>query len=155
VLFVCQGNLCRSPYAAMAFRARLAARGGTGIEVESIGLVGRDRRSPDRIVAVARERGVDLAGHTSRLIDAPTVSAADLVVVMEPEQRRTMLRRFRKSRVIVLVDLDPSPVEVRRIPDPMKRSAGVTRSIFAQIDRCVTRLAEQVAGRSDGSEGGT
>lgn len=87
-----------------------------------------------------------MSGHTSRLIDAGVVRASDLVVVMEPGQRRAMLRRFGMSRVVLLGDLDPESSAGRAIRDPMWQSPETFASVFGRIDRCVGRLAEVVTG---------
>ena len=53
VLFICHGNICRSPYAAAAARRLLPE----SVAVESAGFIGPDRPSPPEAVAVAAERG--------------------------------------------------------------------------------------------------
>ncbi len=146
VLFVCHGNLCRSPYAARAFRERLTPELSDRIRVESAGFVGQGRRSPQRAVAAADERGVGLRRHASRLIEAGVVRASDLVVVMEPGQRRAMLRRFGTTRALVLADLDPEGGQGRVIRDPMWKSRETFAEVYARIDRCVERLADLVSG---------
>lgn len=145
VLFVCHGNLCRSPYAARAFLERLPADLASRIEVRSMGFVGRDREPPRTVVAVAAGRGVALGNHVSRLIDAASVREADLVVVMEPAQRRAIMRRFGMYAVLVLADLDPEPIRVREVPDPLDRPVPVVEAVFAQVDRCVGRLADLIS----------
>lgn len=146
VLFVCHGNLCRSPYAARAFQERLPEGLSNRIVIDSAGFVGPGRRSPGRAVAVADARGVRLEGHRSRLLDARQVRASDLVVVMEPGQRRAMLRRFGKTRVLLLADLDPRAREGRTIRDPMWQPRETFTEVYARIDRCVEALADLVSG---------
>jgi protein-tyrosine-phosphatase len=113
--------------------------------IESAGFVGQGRRSPELAAAVADGLGVGLRGHTSRLIDAGMVRAADLVVVMEPGQRRAMLRRFGTTRVLLLGDLDPEDRQGRTIRDPMWQSRETFVEVYGRIDRCVERLAELVS----------
>jgi protein-tyrosine-phosphatase len=146
VLFVCHGNVCRSPYAAAAFRSLLDADELRHVDIRSAGFVGQARRSPRLAVGAAAVRGVGLAGHASSLIDARMVREADLVVVMEPGQRRAVWSRFLKSEVVVLSDLDPESPDERGIPDPMWRSAETFQAVYGQIDRCVGRLAALVSG---------
>ena len=69
VLFVCLGNICRSPLAEAAFR-REAVRLGLEVDIESAGTgdwhIGR---APDpRAQAVARLNGVDISGYVARQI---------------------------------------------------------------------------------------
>jgi protein-tyrosine-phosphatase len=95
-------------------------------------------------VAAAARRGVDLSSHRSRLITADVVNAADLVVVMEPEQQRAVCERFgRRSRdVIVLGDLDPAPIQARTIRDPIEQGPDVFEASYTRIEHCVRELAK-------------
>jgi protein-tyrosine phosphatase len=99
ILFVCTGNLCRSPVA-----ERLAARWARDllgnspessvVEIGSAGVdapVGRpmDPRSAEALIAV----GGDPAGFASRLLDRSTAEEADLVLTMSRRQRREVLEK--------------------------------------------------------------
>ncbi len=139
ILFVCHGNICRSPYAAAVARQVL----GPAVAIDSAGFIGPDRPSPPEAAAVARERGVDLGAHRSQLVADPLVAAAGLIVVMDPAQRRRIVRRSPGSRgsVVLLGDLDPEPITRRAIPDPVDRPPEVFRSTFDRIERCVQDLA--------------
>ena len=66
VLFVCAGNICRSPFAEGLAR-RLAAERGLDVEFASAGEIALDGdRCPPDAVAVAKEYGVDLSSHRAR-----------------------------------------------------------------------------------------
>ena len=69
VLFVCLGNICRSPLAEGAFRAE-ARRLGLDVEVDSAGTGGwHVGRPPDpRALAAARRNGVDIGGCRARRV---------------------------------------------------------------------------------------
>jgi protein-tyrosine-phosphatase len=77
VLFVCAGNICRSPFAE-ALARRLAAERGLDVEFASAGEIALDGdRCPRDAVAVAKEYGVDLSSHRARRL---TTDKADKVV---------------------------------------------------------------------------
>jgi protein-tyrosine-phosphatase len=77
VLFVCAGNICRSPFAEGLAR-RLAAERGLDVEFASAGEIALDGdRCPPDAVAVAKEYGVDLSSHRARRL---TTDEADKVV---------------------------------------------------------------------------
>jgi len=97
VLVVCHGNLCRSSFAAGLLRSWLSSR---GVRVESAGFVQPARPSPPEAVAAAARYGVDLSAHRSELSVA---RAADLIVVMDPGQRRRVCDRVGRSEHDVLV----------------------------------------------------
>lgn len=156
VLVLCLGNICRSPYAAAVLDDRLESASVAGVRVSSAGFIGPGRPSPPTARNVARERGVDLSTHRSRVVTDKLARSADLVVVMEPAQKRRFVRRFRGggARVLVLGDLDPAPVDRRAIPDPFNREKEVFRQTYARVERCVERLASALAqGRAGGGAG--
>ncbi|MFL5542643.1 MAG: hypothetical protein ACJ8J0_26920 [Longimicrobiaceae bacterium] len=147
VLFVCEGNIYRSPYAAGAFAAALPPDARARVAVSSAGFVGGGRPSPPAAVAEAAARAVELRSHVSRLVLAPLLGPATLVVVMEPRQRRALLARFgvAPGRVLVLGDLDPRRAATRAIPDPWGRGGAVLAASYDRIDRCVRALAAALA----------
>lgn len=143
VLFVCTGNICRSPYAERAFaRGRRLAGAHAGWRSGSAGLLGPGRAPPPEAIRVAARRGVDLRGHRSRLADPRATGEASVVLVMEPGHARSLLRRHPGlwRRLFVLGDLDPLPVESRMIPDPVEGGEDEFETSYARIDRCLREL---------------
>ncbi|MGB1560142.1 MAG: low molecular weight protein-tyrosine-phosphatase [Sinimarinibacterium flocculans] len=97
VLFVCLGNICRSPLAEAAFRAQ-ASRAGLEVEIDSAGTgdwhVGH---APDRRAqAVARRHGIDIAHYRARQVCAADFHRFTHVVAMDGENLR-LLRRLRPT----------------------------------------------------------
>jgi protein-tyrosine phosphatase len=142
VLFICHGNICRSPYAAAAARTRFPR----DIAVDSAGFFGPGRASPDEAIQAARERSADLSQHRSQLLSAVHLRHGDLFVVMDVQQRRRLLRGRHKlrGRVVLLGDFDPEPSATRTILDPVERPVEAFRSCYARIDRCVAGLAAAI-----------
>ena len=148
VLVLCSGNIFRSPFAAAVLRRELHRQGAKTIRVESAGFTVPGRASPPHAIAAAARHGIDLAGHTSQLVVADLARAADLIVVMEDLQRRSICERFGRSTrdVLLLGDLDPLPVTSRAIEDPVEQHPAVCERVYARIERCVAHLARAVAG---------
>lgn len=140
ILFVCHGNICRSPYAEGALRRDLGRSLRERIECRSAGFIGPDRPSPPAARQVARERSVDLTDHRSRLLEPEVVRSADLVFVMDADQASAIRGRFRSARVLLLGDLDPEPPDRRRILDPINQPPAVFRDVYERIDRCVSEV---------------
>ncbi len=139
ILVVCHGNICRSPMAAELLGRDLAP---FGIAVQSGGFIGFNHPAPAAAVAAAERHSVDLSAHRSHLVTADLVRAADLIVVMDPTQRRLICERFGRlpSDVLVLGDLDPAPVDGRTIRDPVDQSREVFDQVYERIARCVREL---------------
>jgi len=82
VLFVCTGNLCRSPSAERFLTRLLAQAGVEDVTVESAGIVGASIGVPDLLVVEAATYGLDLRHHVPRRVDHDTLVRADLVIGM-------------------------------------------------------------------------
>lgn len=141
VLFLCHGNICRSPYAEAAFRAR-APTSLCRLHLASAGFAGPGRPSPPEALAVAANRGIDLRGHRSELLHPGLLPPGCLVVVADPTQARTVKRLYAylSPDVLVLGDLDPLPNRRRRILDPVDQPEEAFVASYDRIDRCLVEL---------------
>jgi len=146
VLFVCHGNICRSPYAAAAFRARLGPQAAQVIQVASAGFLGTIRPAPRFAQEEAAARGLDLRAHRSTTLSPGVLRSMDIVAVMEPDQALGVKRLFSTTAIIVLGDLDPLPDGGRLIVDPVDQARAVFAASYDRIDRCVGALADAVMG---------
>jgi protein-tyrosine-phosphatase len=92
ILFVCTGNLCRSPMAAGLLRKRLAEEGLGGLyQVVSAGVWATDGQpASDNAIAVMAERGIDISDHTACSVTAGDVAAADVILVMGREHAQIL-----------------------------------------------------------------
>jgi protein-tyrosine-phosphatase len=143
VLFVCHGNVCRSPFAEAVFRRALGGPGSLVVSTGSAGFVYPGQPCPPDAVAAAAEFGVDLSAHRSRLVSA-----------MSADQARGIRARLPATSLIVLLgDLDPQAIESRTIEDPMNESRDVFRDTYARIDRCVGALTRAVLSPSGPDRG--
>ena len=92
VLFVCTGNVCRSPAAELLLRDALGPE--TGLQVASAGLgalAGEPVAPP--MARLLRERGVDPEGFRARQLVPPQARAAAVVLTMTAEQRAAVVLR--------------------------------------------------------------
>ncbi|MGI8710385.1 MAG: hypothetical protein ACR2LA_05270 [Acidimicrobiales bacterium] len=81
-MFVCTGNICRSPMAEALLRVRAVER-GIDVAVSSAGELFEDRPAEPAAVDAMARLDIDISGHRSRIWDAELVQQADLVVAME------------------------------------------------------------------------
>lgn len=144
LLFVCKGNICRSPFAeAMAQRH---VPEGVAIRCRSAGIHVRSPESCPRETVEAAERfGIDLSGHKSRQIDAELVAGADMVFAMEAWQAGHLRKAFAEHRgkihLLPRFEVDSSArKEVGRqlnIHDPYGRSIEEFIECFDRIESCL------------------
>jgi|SRR5690348_540290 len=147
VLFVCHGNICRSPYAAAYLKRLLPSQWREAIQVESAGFIGPGRPCPQSAVELAAAQGLDLSQHRSQALSPQAVDRKDLLVVMSSRQRQMLQARYGRARrdIVVLGDLDPEPIDTREIEDPVDRPGEILRRSYARIERCVRALGASVA----------
>jgi protein-tyrosine-phosphatase len=147
VVFICQGNICRSPFAEAVFERSASELGVVTFTTQSTGFAQPGRAPPPDAIVAAREFGIDLDIHRSHPMPPHVLRNAALVVVMEHEHARRIRRRFgsRTAPMVLLGDLDPLPIEKRDIADPWGQSQGVFETCYARIDRCVRQLVRALA----------
>lgn len=152
VLFVCHGNVCRSPFAQVLFEKRMRAAGAPRSEVRaaSAGFVGPDRSPPPEALAAAARVGVNLLSHRSRLLTEELLRTSSLIVVMSAAQAATICTTYppEASKLLVLGDLDPLPIATRTVNDPWNGSATVFDESYARIDRCIRILVDCITARA-------
>ncbi len=88
VLFVCLGNICRSPTAHGVFQHRVDARGlGEQVRVDSAGTGGWHIGNPPdrRAAAAARQRGYDLSALRARQVAAEDFARFDYLLAMDAD----------------------------------------------------------------------
>jgi protein-tyrosine phosphatase len=148
ILFVCLGNICRSPTAEAVMRGLVADAGlENEIEIESAGTgdwhVGHP---PDpRSVAAAAERGVELTG-TARQVDRADFEGYDLLIAMDRANRDDL-------RAMALTDEDEAKVKLLReygdgaeldVPDPYYGGDDGFNDVVEIVDRSCRALLAQI-----------
>lgn len=137
VLFLCYGNICRSPVA-----EALARKNMPGLTVHSAGFFPEGgRRSPENVRLAADWVGVDVRSHRSSRVNWAMVEAADIVVLMDLQNldffRREFPDQVQKALMLGLLAEPPALV----IEDPYMKSASVTRAAVAQIESGIRALS--------------
>ena len=121
ILFVCLGNICRSPTAEGVF-ARRAAEAGADVETDSAGTGGwHVGASPDaRAQEAALRRGVDLSALRARRVSAADFHAFDLIIAMDEDNLSALTRAAppgATARINLFLDYAPEAGQ-SAIPDP-------------------------------------
>jgi len=93
ILFVCTGNICRSPMAEGLLRHMTARRGDVRVASAGLGAMDGQRPSLHAVEALARE-GIDISGHRSQPVSAALLQRADFVFTMTRDHRDMLLLLF-------------------------------------------------------------
>jgi protein-tyrosine phosphatase len=150
VLFVCLGNICRSPTAEGVMRALVRDAGlEDRIELDSAGTGAWhiDQPPDSRASAAARERGIVLEG-AARQIERGDFAEFDLIVAMDASNladlRRIAPDDAARAKVRLLRDFDPSSGEGLDIPDPYHGGARGFDDVFDLVQSACSALLEQL-----------
>lgn len=144
VLFVCTGNICRSPFAERLLRARLDSNlGGAAARIDvgssgTMGLVG-EQMMPEAAETLLRYGG-RTDGFAARAMDSDQIEGADLVLGLTREHRSAVLQMVPRasSRTVTLREYarllsDVTPADIGSAgSDPVERFRAITVAAFAR-----------------------
>jgi len=147
ILFVCLGNICRSPLAEGALRVE-AGRRGLAVEVDSAGTGNWHAGEPPdgRAIAVAARRGVDITGLRARQVTRDDFTRFDHIVALDHDNLKN-LRRLAPAdataRLSLLLDHVPGR-EGQAVADPWFGEAEGFDTTWAEVTAAARGLADRL-----------
>lgn len=151
VLFVCLGNICRSPTAEGVLRHLAAMTPHLAIEVDSAGTGNYHIGSPpdERSQRAARRRGIDLSGLRARQVKRDDFERFDLILAMDEQNLRdleAMRPAGSRAQLRLFMDYAGGGQVEREVPDPymgnaadfervLDLSALAARGLIAELGR--------------------
>ena len=161
LLFVCLGNICRSPTAEGVMRALVAEQGlEEQIEIDSAGTgswhVGGapDRRATD----AARARGLVLEG-AARQVTPADLEHFDLLLAMDADNARELRAlaedERQRAKVRLLREFDPASTHDLDVPDPYYGGTGGFDEVLDLVQAACEGLLQEIrAGRMPSASAG-
>ncbi len=140
ILFLCYGNILRSPYSEKRWNAWRQMHPELPPAV-SVGFHDNaDRETPGRFKSAAGHRGVDLSEHRSRRVTAADVAEASVIFAMDLRNLGDMQREFPEAlgKMLLLGALGEG--EDPEIPDPYGQPIGAGGAAYRRIDSCLERM---------------
>jgi protein-tyrosine phosphatase len=152
ILFVCMGNICRSPTAEAVFREHVRRHAPElQVEIDSAGThdyhVGE---APDpRAIKAAARRGLDLSGLRARQVEDADFERFDLILAMDRLNHVTLLERSppeRHPRIRLLLEFaaDPQGLDV---PDPYYGGAKGFDEVLDLVEEAAAGLLAELRRR--------
>jgi protein-tyrosine phosphatase len=149
VLFVCTGNICRSPTAEGVFRAMVERDGlGHRITADSCGTHDYHVGDPPdpRACAHAAQRGYDIGGLRARMLEPDDFERFDLLLALDRSHERILKRQaptITKDKVRLFMSYVPE-LRLTDVPDPYYGGAEGFDHALDLIERGCKRLLEEI-----------
>jgi predicted ATP-grasp superfamily ATP-dependent carboligase/protein-tyrosine-phosphatase len=145
ILFVCHGNIIRSPMAKALLVQKLKQNGTKHVRIVSAGLHASSCRKADpRAQTVAREFGICLDDHRSQRVTAKMIEEADVIFVMDFVNEAELVAEYPQAAKKTCLMGGLFEGEEVELSDPYDRDTAKLRSCFSRLDKCTKNLASVV-----------
>lgn len=151
VVFVCTGNICRSPMAEVVFRAA-AAHADLADRVRSTSAGTGDwhvgERADQRTLDALARRGYDGSSHRARQFSRRTFAENDLVIALDRTHERILRtwaqREDDADKIALLLDFDPAAGGMVDVPDPYYAGPDMFDEVLGMIESASRSLFRQL-----------
>ena len=147
VVFVCWGNICRSPMAERVAQGWAERDGLDGVRFTSAGVSAEELDEPmdRRAQRVLADAGYAPGGHRAHQVTADEIRGADLVIAME-NLHLTRMRRLvaNAGNLALLTDFDPDAPRGSGVPDPWYGAASGFDGTLAAIEAAMPGVMDRV-----------
>jgi protein-tyrosine phosphatase len=147
VVFVCWGNICRSPMAERVAEKQAADAGLSGVRFTSAATSSEELGAPmdPRAARVLKRHGYRSDLHTAHRITAQEIRDADLVLAMEDVHVSKMMGVAPEAdNVALLTDFDPDAEPGSGVPDPWYGEADGFEDTLATIEAAMPGVLDRV-----------
>lgn len=145
ILFICTGNICRSPTAEALLKQRFGREGMTDWTVSSAGTWTTAGRMASRYaIELMAERGIDLSSHRSQTVDRQLLERSDLVLVMTRSHEEALRLEFpdQSDKIYLLSEMNEGGrYDIR---DPYGGPLQGYKDCFKELDKLIDAGFERI-----------
>lgn len=147
VLFVCLGNICRSPLAQGIFEYKTKQLGlENAFDADSAGTSAWHEGEPPHrgSIRVAKKYGIDISRQRSRPVHAKDAEIFDHIIAMDDSNRQSLLWEFRfpSEKVYLMRDFSKNGKKGLSVPDPWGMDDDAFERVYAILDEAMDGFIE-------------
>jgi protein-tyrosine-phosphatase len=143
-VFVCFGNIMRSPMAEQLMKQEVSQRTPKPVRIASAGLHATPGKAAHPwSIAASADFGISLENHRAQLLTAEMMQEADAIFAMDFQNKAELLALYPDSahKIFMLSAYLDGPGQNREIPDPYYGDVDATRSCYRVLQTCVRNLS--------------
>jgi protein-tyrosine-phosphatase len=143
IIFVCTGNICRSPLAEELLRMKWKSTNRKDLSVSSMGIHGlKDQPASGTMQRVCEPHGINLSNHKSRTLVFDELNRADHIFTMEMVQKEfiQLYLPHLADRIALLGAWPEADSSKHNIKDPIRGTIKDYQETFSSIDGHINRI---------------